>query len=168
MSGKFFRKIPQNFEKISGKFLEILGNFSKKIAGHKTPNFENFRKFVNKNAIKHPLWGDIKLQKCWGSPLIHLWFVSSTGPIFHCRLFLLCGFGDNVDLRGVPSSWSFIRIKERRQHSKKDDKNFRLRQFDTMVCRNRSDQHDEFRTFPASQIHRLSLSNFSVHNLFFR
>ena len=36
-------------EKISGYFL---GNFSKKIAGHKFPNFENFRKFVNKNAIK--------------------------------------------------------------------------------------------------------------------
>ena len=39
-------------EKISGNFREILGNFSKKIAGHKTPNFENFRKFFLKNAIK--------------------------------------------------------------------------------------------------------------------
>ena len=42
----------EKVEKISGKFREILGNFTKKIAGHKTPNFENFRKFVNKNAIK--------------------------------------------------------------------------------------------------------------------
>ena len=42
----------EKVEKISGNFREILGNFSKKIAGHKTPNFENFRKFVNKNAIK--------------------------------------------------------------------------------------------------------------------
>ena len=39
-------------EKISGNFWEILGNFSKKIAGHKTPHFENFQKFVNKSAIK--------------------------------------------------------------------------------------------------------------------
>ena len=36
-------------EKISGNFWEI---FRKKIAGHKTPNFENFRKFVNKKPIK--------------------------------------------------------------------------------------------------------------------
>ena len=42
----------EKVEKISGNFRKILGNFSKKIAGHKTPNFENFRKFVNKNAIK--------------------------------------------------------------------------------------------------------------------
>ena len=42
----------EKVEKISGNFWEILGNFSKKIAGHKTPHFENFRKFVNKNAIK--------------------------------------------------------------------------------------------------------------------
>ena len=42
----------EKVEKISGNFREILGNFSKKIAGHKTPHFENFRKFVNKNAIK--------------------------------------------------------------------------------------------------------------------
>ena len=69
----------EKVEKISGNFLEIFGNFSKKIAGHKTPNFENFRKFVNKKAIKHTLWGDIKLQKFWGVPpnssmvfLIHL------------------------------------------------------------------------------------------------
>ena len=47
----------EKVEKISGNFREILGNFSKKIAGHKTPNFENFRKFVSKNAIRHPLWG---------------------------------------------------------------------------------------------------------------
>ena len=40
-----FRKL-----KVSGNFREILGSFSLKIAGHKTPNFENFRKFVNKNA----------------------------------------------------------------------------------------------------------------------
>jgi len=44
----------EKVEKISGNFLEILGNFSKKIAGHKTPNFGNFRKFFLKNAIKHP------------------------------------------------------------------------------------------------------------------
>ena len=43
-----FKKV----EKISGNFREILGNFSKKIAGHKTPNFENFRQFFLKNAIK--------------------------------------------------------------------------------------------------------------------
>ena len=43
-----FKKV----ENISGNFLEISGNFSKKIAGHKTPNFDNFRKFVNKSAIK--------------------------------------------------------------------------------------------------------------------
>ena len=42
----------EKVEKISGNFREILGNFSKKIAGHKTPNFENFRKFFLKNAIK--------------------------------------------------------------------------------------------------------------------
>ena len=42
----------EKVEKISGNFREISANFSKKIAGHKTPNFENFRKFVNKNAIK--------------------------------------------------------------------------------------------------------------------
>ena len=42
----------EKVEKISGNFRKILGNFSKKIAGHKTPNFENFRKFVYKNAIK--------------------------------------------------------------------------------------------------------------------
>ena len=42
----------EKVEKISGNFREILVKFSKKIAGHKTPNFENFRKFVNKNAIK--------------------------------------------------------------------------------------------------------------------
>ena len=58
----------EKVEKISGNFREILGNFSKKIAGHKTPNFENFRKFVNKNAIKHQLLGGIKLQKFWGVP----------------------------------------------------------------------------------------------------
>ena len=34
---------------------EILGNSSKKITGHKTPNFENFRKFFHKNAIKHDI-----------------------------------------------------------------------------------------------------------------
>ena len=47
----------EKVEKISGNFREILGNFSKKIVGHKTPNFENFRKFFLKNAIKHYLWG---------------------------------------------------------------------------------------------------------------
>ena len=35
------------------KFQEILGKFfEKKISGHKTPNFDNFPKFVNKNALK--------------------------------------------------------------------------------------------------------------------
>ena len=38
--------------KISGNFREILGNFSKKIAVLKTPNFDNFRQFLNKIAIK--------------------------------------------------------------------------------------------------------------------
>ena len=42
----------EKVEKISGNFRKTLENFSKKIAGHKTPNFENFRKFVIKNAIK--------------------------------------------------------------------------------------------------------------------
>ena len=42
----------EKVEKISGNFREILRNFSKKIPGHKTPNFKNFRKFVNKNAIE--------------------------------------------------------------------------------------------------------------------
>ena len=28
-------------QKMSGNFRETLGNFSKNIAGHKTPNFEN-------------------------------------------------------------------------------------------------------------------------------
>ena len=42
----------EKVEKISGNFREILGNFSKKIAGHKFLNFENFRKFFPKNAIK--------------------------------------------------------------------------------------------------------------------
>ena len=42
----------EKLEKISGNFREILVKFSKKIAGHKTPNFENFRKFVNKKPIK--------------------------------------------------------------------------------------------------------------------
>ena len=58
-------------DKISEIFWEISGNFSKKVEGDKTPNFENFRKFVNKNAIKHQLFffgGGIKLQKFWGSP----------------------------------------------------------------------------------------------------
>ena len=32
----------ETVEKISRNLLEILGNFSKKIAGHQTPNFENF------------------------------------------------------------------------------------------------------------------------------
>ena len=31
----------EKVEKISGNFREISGNFSKKIAGHKTPDFEN-------------------------------------------------------------------------------------------------------------------------------
>ena len=43
----------EKVEKLSGDFREILGNFSKKIAGHKTPNFENFRKFFLKTAIIH-------------------------------------------------------------------------------------------------------------------
>ena len=42
----------EKIEKISGNFREILGNFSKKIAGHKTPNSENVRKLFLKNAIK--------------------------------------------------------------------------------------------------------------------
>ena len=58
----------EKVEKILENFMEILGDFSKEIAGHKTPNFEKFRKIFLKNAIKHTLWGDIKLQKCWGSP----------------------------------------------------------------------------------------------------
>ena len=58
----------EKVEKISEFFWEILENFSKKIEGDKTPNFENFRKFVNKNAIKHQLLGGIKLQKFWGIP----------------------------------------------------------------------------------------------------
>ena len=66
-----------DFEKvndISGNFLEILGNFSKKIAGHKTPDFESFRKLFLENGIKHYLWGggDIKLQKFWGAPKLPL------------------------------------------------------------------------------------------------
>ena len=39
----------RKFQEIFGKFW---ANFSKKIAGHKTPHFENFQKFINKNAIK--------------------------------------------------------------------------------------------------------------------
>ena len=42
----------EKVEKISGNFWKILGNFLKKIAGHKTPNFKKFRKFFLKNAIK--------------------------------------------------------------------------------------------------------------------
>ena len=57
----------EKVEKISEIFCEILGNFSKKIEGDKTPNFENFRKFVNKNAIKHQLLGD-KTPKMLGGP----------------------------------------------------------------------------------------------------
>ena len=48
----------EKVEKISGNFREILGNFSKKIAGHKTPNFENSRKFVSINAIKRGRLGE--------------------------------------------------------------------------------------------------------------
>ena len=53
----------EKVEKTSGNFREILGNFSKKIAGHKTPNFENFGKFCAGNAIKHYLFGDLNLHK---------------------------------------------------------------------------------------------------------
>ena len=42
----------EKVENISGNFREILGNFSKKIAGQKTPNFQNLQKFFLKNAIK--------------------------------------------------------------------------------------------------------------------
>ena len=35
-----FFSIFEKVEKISGNFREILRNFLKKIAGHKTPNFE--------------------------------------------------------------------------------------------------------------------------------
>ena len=56
------------------KFQKIFGNFgqflAKKMAGHKTPNFRNFRKFLLKKRIKHFLWGDIKLQKFLGTPLV--------------------------------------------------------------------------------------------------
>ena len=63
----FGNKEAENFEKFRGfkriryfcsfkgkfgHFREILGNFLKNITGHKTPNVENFQKFVNKNAIK--------------------------------------------------------------------------------------------------------------------
>ena len=44
-----------NFKKVEKKsdtFLDTMGCFSK-MAGIKARNFENFRKFVNKNAIKH-------------------------------------------------------------------------------------------------------------------
>ena len=50
------------------KFLGNIGDFFEKITGHNTPNFENFRKFLLKNAIKHTLWGDTKLQKFSGVP----------------------------------------------------------------------------------------------------
>ena len=55
-------------EKISESFSKILGSFSKKMPGHKTPSYGNFWKFFLKNAIKHTLWGDMKLQKIWGVP----------------------------------------------------------------------------------------------------
>ena len=42
----------EKVEKISVNFREILGNFPKKSNGHKTLNFENFRKFFLKDAIK--------------------------------------------------------------------------------------------------------------------
>ena len=65
----------EKLEKISEIFWEILANFSKKIEGDKTPNFENFRKFVNKNAIKHQLLGD-KTPNILGVPQIILCMLS--------------------------------------------------------------------------------------------
>ena len=58
----------EKVEKISENFWKFWSIFGKKMAGHKTPNFRNFRKFLLKKRIKHFLWGDIKLQKFWGVP----------------------------------------------------------------------------------------------------
>ena len=44
-----FEKV-ENFSKI---FWEILSTLMVKMVEHKTPNFETFRKFVNKNSMKH-------------------------------------------------------------------------------------------------------------------
>ena len=52
-------KYSENF----GKFWVIL----EKNCRSNTPNFENLRKFVHRNAIKYQLWGDIKLKKIGGS-----------------------------------------------------------------------------------------------------
>ena len=54
--------------KLQEIFREIMGNFLKKIAGHKTQNFEKFRKFFHKNAIKHYLWEAQHSKKILGSP----------------------------------------------------------------------------------------------------
>ena len=58
----------EKVEKISEIFWKILGNFSKKIEGDKTPNFENFRKFVNENEIKHLLLGVHTIPTFWRVP----------------------------------------------------------------------------------------------------
>ena len=42
----------EKVEKISGNFREILGNFSKIIAGHKTPNFLRFEKALLKHKAR--------------------------------------------------------------------------------------------------------------------
>ena len=45
-----------DFEKVenfSEHFWKFLRNLRVKMAEHKTPNFEAFRKFVNKNSIKY-------------------------------------------------------------------------------------------------------------------
>ena len=44
-----FAKVEKKF----WKFLKTLGKFSKKNAGHKTSNFENYRKCAYKYALKH-------------------------------------------------------------------------------------------------------------------
>ena len=67
----------EKVEKISENFWKCRSIFGKKMAGHKTPNFQNFRKFFLKNGMKNYLWGDIKLQKFWGSPKIYSDFVAS-------------------------------------------------------------------------------------------
>ena len=43
----------EKVEKISEFFFEISVNFRQKIAGHKTPDFQNFRKSFLKNGMKH-------------------------------------------------------------------------------------------------------------------
>lgn len=55
-SWKNFRRLLRNSEEY----------FEKNIAEHEAPNFESFRKFFLRNAIKHELLGDIKLKKSLG------------------------------------------------------------------------------------------------------